>query len=286
MIPIGDEYDPYATQDDLDERNNQTDPGGSVPVGAIRANRDGTFSRWDGVAWVPTELPAATDPRITGEVPVGDDTRGIEDGPGPSGPPGPAPANPGTLGGLGQPGTLTAPFTGTFTPPTPGGVPSWLPPVPGLTLPGFKAPSPFRATTREDVEADPGYAFARDEGLTGVQQSAAARGLLNSGGTLKDLAKWGTDFAATRYNDVDQRRRGDYLLDYQTQTLDPYRFAYQSALDVFAPKLTEWTTGASAAQHQNEGDYNNAWSQFLFDFDKFRDQRDSTWGKASQVLMA
>lgn len=208
---------------------------------------------------------------------VGDDTRSIEDGPGP------APA-PNTLGGLGlgQPGTLTAPFTDTYSRPTPNALPS----VPGLTLPGFKAPDPFRQTTAEDVYGDTGYKFSRDEGLTGVQQSAAARGLLNSGGTLKDIAKWGTDFAGTRFADVDSRRRNDYMMNYQTQTLDPYRFAYQSALDSYAPQLTGYTTNAANTQHLNDQDQASSWNQFMFGFDKFRDQRDSTWNKASQVLMA
>lgn len=194
------------------------------------------------------------------------------------------PAGPGTLGalgGLGQPGTLTAPFTDTFTrPPL-----RDLPQVPGLTLPSFRGAAPFRDTTAADITADPGYAFLLGEGQKGVAQSAAARGLLNSGGTLKDIAKWTEDYAGTRFNDVDQRRRGDYLLNYQTQTLDPYKFAYQSALDSFAPQLTGYTTNAADTQHRNDADETSAWNQFLQKFNQFKDQRDSTWDKASTVLL-
>lgn len=259
------------------------------PIGAIMPDGMGGYLRFDGEGWIATELPAAQDPRFQGDwsvtedmpappVPYGEDTRSYAD-------PGPAPVPTlGTLGGLGGAGTLTAPFT--QAPPTLASGTPWFRDAPGLNLPQFKAPDPFRATTAEDVYADPGYAFLLGEGQKGVQQSAAARGLLNSGGTLKDIARWTEDYAGTRFNDVDQRRRGDYLLNYQTQTLDPYRFAYQSALDAFAPGLTSWTTEMSAKQRAQESDNANLWNSFLFDFDKFRDQRDSTWNKASQVLMA
>lgn len=192
----------------------------------------------------------------------------------------------GSLFRLGQPGTLTAPFMGSFTPPTPGGIPSWLPQVPGLTLPTFPGYKPYTSPSASDVESDPGYKFSREQGLTGVQQSAAARGLLNSGGTLKDIAQWGTDYAGTRYNDVDTRNRNNYVLNYATQVLDPYKHAYQSALDLYAPQMTGWSTGVSAAQRQNEGDYSNAYNSFLFDFNKFRDQRDSTFDKAFALTTA
>lgn len=41
----------------------------------------------------------------------------------------------------------------------------------------------------------PGYEFGMNEGLRGVQASAAARGGLNSGATLKSLFKYGNDYA-------------------------------------------------------------------------------------------
>jgi len=41
----------------------------------------------------------------------------------------------------------------------------------------------------------PGYQFGLDEGAKTVQASAAARGGLNSGATLKALTKFGNDYA-------------------------------------------------------------------------------------------
>lgn len=186
---------------------------------------------------------------------------------------------------IGGPNTLTAPFTGTFNAPNTS-VGSWWEDIPELNLPTFKQADPFAPTTAADVTKDPGYAFLLGEGQRGVAQSAAARGLTNSGGTLKDIAKWTEDYAGTRFNDVDQRRRNDYSINYQTQTLDPYKYAYQSALDAYAPKLTAWTTKASANQRAGELNYSNAWQQFLQQYNQFVDQRDSTWNKVSSVLTA
>lgn len=45
----------------------------------------------------------------------------------------------------------------------------------------------------------PGYEFRLNEGLNAVQSSAAARGSLNSGATLRDLLKYGQDYATSEY---------------------------------------------------------------------------------------
>ncbi len=52
-----------------------------------------------------------------------------------------------------------------------------------------------------DYTASPGYQWRLDEGLRGVQNSAAAKGLLQSGGTLKGIDKYGQGFAANDFQD-------------------------------------------------------------------------------------
>lgn len=52
-----------------------------------------------------------------------------------------------------------------------------------------------------DYTTSPGYQFRLDEGLRGVQNSAAAKGLLQSGGTLKGIDKYSQNFAANDFND-------------------------------------------------------------------------------------
>jgi hypothetical protein len=49
------------------------------------------------------------------------------------------------------------------------------------------------------LESTPGYQFRYDQGMAGVNNSAAAKGGLLSGGTLKAIQKYGQDFASNEY---------------------------------------------------------------------------------------
>lgn len=71
---------------------------------------------------------------------------------------------------------------------------------------GYK---PFDGT---ELANDPGYQFALNEGKNAIEQSAAARGGLFSGKTLKDLARYATDYAGTQFN-----QRGAFRLGEQAQ---------------------------------------------------------------------
>jgi hypothetical protein len=52
-----------------------------------------------------------------------------------------------------------------------------------------------------DYTTSPGYQFRFGEGQRAIDSSAAAKGMLMSGGTLKDLARFGQGLAADDYND-------------------------------------------------------------------------------------
>jgi hypothetical protein len=52
-----------------------------------------------------------------------------------------------------------------------------------------------------DYTASPGYQFRFNEGQRAVDSSAAAKGMLMSGGTLKDLTRFGQGVAAADFND-------------------------------------------------------------------------------------
>lgn len=58
-------------------------------------------------------------------------------------------------------------------------------------------------------EEDPGYAFRREEGLRGIEQAAAARGILGSTGTLRGLTRFGQDLASQEYGNAYQRYLSD-----------------------------------------------------------------------------
>ena len=57
----------------------------------------------------------------------------------------------------------------------------------------------------KDFEADPGYNVRLSEGMKGLQNSAAARGLLSSGSTLKGITDYGQNAASQEYGNAYQR---------------------------------------------------------------------------------
>ncbi len=94
----------------------------------------------------------------------------------------------GTIGSLaGQPGmadgSLLTPWTEQFQPPSPG-----------------------------QIAQDPSYQFQMGQGLQGVQRSAAARGTLLTGGTLKALDQFGQGLASTFNDKYYNRAQQEYGL--------------------------------------------------------------------------
>jgi hypothetical protein len=61
---------------------------------------------------------------------------------------------------------------------------------------------PFSQT---DFEQDPGYAFRQTEGMRALERSAAARGNLLSGGTLRGIQRFGQDLASQEYGNAFNR---------------------------------------------------------------------------------
>ena len=59
-----------------------------------------------------------------------------------------------------------------------------------------------------NFQADPGYAFRQAEGQTGLERSAAARGGLLSGATLKATDQYNQDYASNEYGRAFDRFRG------------------------------------------------------------------------------
>jgi hypothetical protein len=57
----------------------------------------------------------------------------------------------------------------------------------------------------QQFQADPGYAFRMSEGMKGLERSAAARGGLLSGGTLKGIQRFGQDLGSQEYQNAFNR---------------------------------------------------------------------------------
>lgn len=209
---------------------------------------------------------------------------------------------------------LSAPFTGTYQAPTPLSMPdapsysapvftppSYTPP-PAFSYPDFKAPSVA------DALNDPGYQFRTQEGQRQLEASAASKGVLNSGGTLKDITNYGQNAASQEYANVWNRDYnayganrsnavGNYNTNYQTQYQDPYAIAFGGAQAAFAPQMAgfqanvnagnlAYSTTAANTQHQNDTNYQTAWDKYLQSFRIFQDQRDSTFDKTFKTQNA
>jgi hypothetical protein len=129
----------------------------------------------------------------------------------------------------------------------------------------FKAPDPFKAPDWSEIANDPGYQFRQKEGLNAVERSAAGKGTLRSGGTLKDIASWGQGLASQEYGNVFNRAQSTYDMNY-----DNLRSAYDSdrgfGLNVaqaqYAPKLATWQTQAAANVQGGMAGFNRAWDVF------------------------
>ena len=57
----------------------------------------------------------------------------------------------------------------------------------------------------EQFQQDPGYAFRQSEGMKALERSAAARGNLLSGSTMKGIQRFGQDLASQEYQNAFNR---------------------------------------------------------------------------------
>lgn len=166
------------------------------------------------------------------------------------------------------------------------GMPS-LPGTPHYTAPDFHPPNytpppafKFDAPTYASAQDDPGYQFAVGQGRQAMEQSAAAKGVLNTGGTLKDLINYGQSAGSQQYQNVWNRdwqnQAQTYATNAQTQYLQPYQFAYQSAMDQFAPKMAEFEANVGAGNLGYSTEAANGWNQYLQNYQQFKDK--INWG--------
>lgn len=84
----------------------------------------------------------------------------------------------------------------------------------GLSEGGEGNGSLMQTFGRDQFEADPGYQFRMDEGMKGVENSGAARGMQLSGATLKALQKYGQGVASQEYNNAFGRFNADQTNQY------------------------------------------------------------------------
>lgn len=104
--------------------------------------------------------------------------------------------------------------------------------IPGAPKFGFREFVPPDANA---IYNDPGYKARLGAGQDALEKSAAAKGLLRTGGSLKDLAEWSQNFAANEYGSAFDRQAKAYGLNFEREKA------------VFAPTLAQWQAQANAA---------------------------------------
>lgn len=115
----------------------------------------------------------------------------------------------------------------------------------------------FQAPTAESAMNEPGYQFRLDQGRKALEQSASGRGVLRTGGTLKDILGYGQNFASQEYGRVYDRAAGEYDRG--------YRNAYDVARDSFAPQLADWQTRSAAAIRAGDQEFNRYLDLYKYD---------------------
>ena len=70
---------------------------------------------------------------------------------------------------------------------------------------GYDPASAMRNFGASDFQADPGYAFRLSEGMKALDRTAASRGGLLSGATLKGAQRYGSDLASQEYQNAFNR---------------------------------------------------------------------------------
>lgn len=103
--------------------------------------------------------------------------------------------------------------------------------------------APYQSFGMAQFQADPGYQFRLSEGMKALERSAAARGLLQSGTTLKGIQRFGQDLASAEYENAFSR----YLTEREAR-MDPYRYlAGQGQAAAVGQAANIGTSGAALA---------------------------------------
>ena len=99
-----------------------------------------------------------------------------------------------------------------------------------------------RNFTLADFQKDPGYQFRMDQGQSALEHSAAARGGLLNGGTLKAMNRYGQDYASGEFQNAYNRYNNDTTQRFnrlaslagvgQTATRDVANMGMQNATQV------------------------------------------------------
>jgi hypothetical protein len=135
---------------------------------------------------------------------------------------------------------------------------SYLEDAPEFAAEAYQAPDDFSyqefvaPTGQEALSNDPGYQFRLDQGRKALEASAAHKGTLRSGATLKGLMDYGQGAASQEYKNVYDRKKQSYDVNranaagaYTTnlrKNYDAYGTNYGRLKDQYVPKSQSWVS--------------------------------------------
>jgi hypothetical protein len=97
-----------------------------------------------------------------------------------------------------------------------------------FTYDKYQGPDKFAGPTPAELQADPSYQFRLKQGQGVLENSAAARGLLRTGGTMKGLLDYGQQAASQEYQAAYDRAFNSYQAD-AANRLNAYQTNYNVA---------------------------------------------------------
>jgi hypothetical protein len=114
-------------------------------------------------------------------------------------------------------------------------------------VPGYDPASAMRNFGAGDFQADPGYAFRLSEGMKALDRTAASRGGLLSGATLKGAQRYGSDLASQEYQNAFNRYQANRANQAQEYGNAFNRFQTER-INTLAPLQSLAGVGQSASQ--------------------------------------
>lgn len=184
-----------------------------------------------------------------------------------------------TTSGGGTIGSLLQPFTGTAPTYQPAQVVTAT--APNIAPPAFPTLPTFSEPTLEQARATPGYQFGLTQGEGALQASAAAKGVLNTGGTLEDILKFGQNFADQNFQTVRQNALDDYMTNTYAKFIAPYQAALAQWQTIYPTAANIAQANASAGTNVNlanaTGTNNLNFNNWLQQYNIFRQRQADTF---------
>lgn len=116
-----------------------------------------------------------------------------------------------------------------------------------ITAPGGALAERFAFDGR-DLANDPGYQFQLQQGQQALERSAAARGAITSGGTLRSLSRFNQGLAATSFGDAFERARQTFDTNRQSTALTLSSLQNMAGMGLTSAQSANQAEGAFGSQ--------------------------------------